>query len=132
LPEALAPLVPTHGLYAAGGGLMSSPWRVVVDLDAGTIYGGESEKPNTPSLGKMDTEATKPLAAADRDRLKQLGLDAWAEPPPGGPPSPPIADYDEILIVANGDDVFFLEGYGPIRRPVAARALEELRAAAGL
>lgn len=41
-------------------------------------------------------------------------------------------DYDELVIVADGDDVFFLEGYGPIRRPIAAKAITELRAIAKL
>ena len=52
------------------------------------------------------------------------------------PPRPsraePTADYDEIVIVCDGDDCFFLEGYGPIKRPAAAKLIEMLRAAGGL
>ena len=44
----------------------------------------------------------------------------------------PTADYDEIFVVLDGDDAFYLQGFGPIRRPVAAQAIIEFRAAAGL
>ena len=132
LPAALQPVVPAHGLYAAGGGLTSAPWRVVVDTDASTIYGGASvNKTGASSIGAQDKEATRPLAAADKARLVALGNDAWVEPPPSQP-AQPIADYDEILIVADGDDTFYLEGFGPIRQPIAAKTIAALRSAAGL
>jgi hypothetical protein len=61
----------------------------------------------------------------------ELAADAWAEPPPSQPPVG-TADYDEILIIADGDDTFFLQGFGPIRRPAAAKLIEMLRAAGAL
>jgi len=131
LPEKVAPLVPRHGIYAAGGGLTSAPWRVVVDDDANTIYGGSSRQQNASSLGKLETEQTKPLTPRNKELLGKLAADAWTEPAPATPPEP-TADYDEIVIVADGDDCFYLEGYGPIRRPAAAKLIEMLRAAAGL
>jgi len=131
LPEKVAPLVPRHGIYAAGGGLTSAPWRVVVDDDANTIYGGASKQQGGSTLGKLDTEQTKPLTPRNKELLGKLATDAWSEPAPGKP-ADPTADYDEILIVADGDDCFFLEGFGPIRRPAAAHLIEMLRAASGL
>jgi hypothetical protein len=83
------------------------------------------------AVGRQDRETTKPLAAADRDHLVALANDPWAETAPSRPP-PPTADYDELLIVADGDDTFYLEGFGPIRRAAAAKAIEALRGAAGL
>jgi hypothetical protein len=131
LPVKLAPLVPQHGIYAAGGGLTSAPWRVVVDDDANTIYGGSSQQQGGSTLGKLDREQTKPLTPRNKDLLGKLASDAWTEPAPGKG-ADPIADYDEILIVADGNDCFFLEGFGPIRRPAAAHLIEMLRAASGL
>jgi len=78
-------LVPNHGIYAAGGGLTSSAWRVVVDYDAKTIASGTTAQHGAPSYGKLDHEATKQLADADRDRLARRGNDAWLEPPPRTP-----------------------------------------------
>jgi len=131
LPANLIPLVPQHGIYAAGGGLTSAPWRVVVDDDANTLFAGSSKTANTPSFGKLEKEATQALSPHNKDYLGKLADDAWREPAPATPPEP-TADYDEIIIVSEGDDCFFLEGYGPIKRPAAARLIEMLRAAGGL
>jgi len=131
LPANLIPLVPQHGIYVAGGGLTSAPWRVVVDDDANTLFAGSSKTANTPSFGKLEKESTQPLSPHNKDYLGKLADDAWREPAPATPPEP-TADYDEIVIVADGDDCFFLEGYGPIKRPAAAKLIEMLRAAGGL
>jgi hypothetical protein len=131
LPAAIQPLLPKHGVYVAGGGLVSSAWRVVLDLDAKTIYAGSATHPNAPSFGPMDKEATKDLSQRNQELLMGLANAAWAEPAAKDPPNP-TADYDELFIVLEGDDTFYLEGYGPIRQPGAAKAIVELRAAAGL
>jgi hypothetical protein len=131
LPPALLPLLPKNGIYASGGGLTSPPWRIVVDLDAKTIFVGQSTKPNAPSTGKLEKEAIKELSARNGAYLMGFAHTAWTEAPPTTPPEP-TADYDEVLVVLEGDDTFYLEGYGPIRRPEAAKTIVELRAAAGL
>lgn len=131
LPPAIAALLPVHGVYIAGGGLVSTPWRVVVDYDKKTIYGGTSKQANGPSYGAMDKETTRELSPRNEVLLVKLAEDAWRETPPKGPIDP-TADYDEIFVVLDGDDAFYLQGYGPIRRPLAAKAIIEFRAAAGL
>jgi len=131
LPDVIKPLLPQRGFYAAGGGMVSSAWRVVVDRDAKTIFAGTAAGPNASSFGKLDTEATKPLSQRNDVHLTELAEDAWREPPSTDRPNP-TADYDEILIVVDGNDAFLLQGYGPIKQPRAAKAIEELRAAAGL
>ena len=110
---------------------MSSPWRIVVDLDQKLIYIGSSQGANKPSFGKLEKEVTKDLSPRNASHLMGLAHTAWIEPPPTRP-ADPIADYDEVLIVLEGDDTFYLQGYGPIRRPDAAKLIVELRAAAGL
>jgi hypothetical protein len=47
-------------------------------------------------------------------------------------PPDPVAGYDEFFVVADGDELFFLQGHGPIKRPKAVSAIEALRAAAAL
>jgi hypothetical protein len=131
LPKLIQPLLPKHGIYAAGGGLTSSAWRVVVDADAASVRAGTSAKPNAPSYGALDKQASLPIARADVAGLMALGEAAWREPPPSTPPSP-TADYDEILIVVDGDDAFYLEGYGPIRRDAGAAVIKAVRVAGKL
>jgi hypothetical protein len=130
LPKAVAPLVPQHGVYAAGGGLTSAPWRVVIDDDANTIYAGSSKQVNGSSLGKLDKEQTQPLSPHNKEYFAKLADEAWREPLVRN--TDPIADYDELLIIGDGDDTFLLEGYGPIKRPKAAKLIEMMRAAGGL
>jgi IPT/TIG domain len=131
LPKVIQPLLPKHGIYAAGGGLTSTPWRVVVDADAAIVRAGTSAKSNAPSYGPLDKQASVPIARADLASLIALGEAAWREPPPTTPPSP-TADYDEILIVVDGDDAFYLDGFGPIRRDAAAAVIKAVRAAGKL
>ncbi|CAN5893295.1 hypothetical protein BH11MYX3_BH11MYX3_09100 [soil metagenome] len=131
LPSAILPLVPRHGVYVAGGGLVSPAWRVVLDLDAKTLYGGSASAANAPSFGPMEVESTKALSQRNQELLMGLANAAWGEPATQDAVSP-TADYDEIFVVLEGDDTFYLQGFGPIRRPAAANAIVELRAAAGL
>jgi hypothetical protein len=131
LPAAIQPLLPARGVYLAGGGLMSSAWRVVVDYDKKTIYGGQAKQTNAPSFGKMPIEDTRELSPRNEVHLTKVAEDVWREAPPREPVDP-TADYDEIFVILDGDDAFYLQGFGPIRRPVAAQAIIEFRAAAGL
>jgi len=131
LPAAILPLLPRSGVYIAGGGLMSPGWRVVLDLDAKTIYAGSTSKRNSPSFGPMEKESKRDLSQRNQEFLMGLAHAAWSEPPSKDPPHP-TADNDEIFVVLEGDDTFFLEGYGPITQPAAAKAIIELRAAGGL
>ena len=130
LPDVVKPLLPQRGFYAAGGGLVSSAWRVVVDRDAKTIFGGTADGANAASFGKMDKETTKPLSQRNDTHLTEICEVAWREAPVKSTDA--TADYDEILIIVDGDNAFYLQGFGPIKTPGAAKAIEELRAAAGL
>jgi hypothetical protein len=105
-------------------------FRVIVDTDAKTIYTG-SAPADTKLAGKLADERTRELTPRNEQHLMQLCADAWGEPAPATPPDR-VEGYDEFLIIADGDEVFFLEGHGPITRPAAARAIEALRAAAAL
>ena len=75
----------------------------------------------TPSFGPMDKESTKDLSPRNEQLLMELANAAWTEIPPDEPLDPTV-DYDEVFVVVSGDDTFYLQGYGPIRRPLAAKA----------
>jgi hypothetical protein len=131
LPIPLAPQIPRRGLYAAGGGLVSSAWRVALDLDTGVLRVGRSAKTGSSSIGPMPEEWKRCLDADTLHSLIEAADAAWREPDPLTPPNP-TADYGEVLVIADDDAVFYHDGYGPIRRARAAKAVELLRIAAGL
>jgi len=130
LPTELQPLVPRHGAVTTGGGVKSPVFRVIVDTDAKTIYTGSAPAGSTLA-GKLPAERTRELTPANEHHLMQLCADAWSEPAPVTAPER-VAGYNEYLIVADGDEIFFVDGRGPITRPAAARAIEALRAAGAL
>jgi len=130
LPPELAPIVPQHGAVATGGGVKSPVFRVVIDTDQKTIYTGRAPADSKLS-GKLADEQMRELTPRNEQHLMKLCADAWNEPAPATPPDR-VEGYDEFLIVADGDEVFFLEGHGPITRPAATKAIEALRAAAAL
>jgi hypothetical protein len=131
LPPEIQPLVPRHGVYLAGGGERSEVFRVIVDTDAKTIYGGKAPAASPVHAPKLADERTRELTPRNEQHLMRLCADAWAEPAPAHDPDP-VAGYDEFFVIADGDEVFFLHGHGPILRPKAKQAIETLRAAAAL
>lgn len=130
LPPELAPLVPVHGVLATGGGVKSKLFRIVVDTDQKVIVAG-SAPPDTKLDAKLADQITRELTPRNEQHLMQLCADAWQEPAPTTPPDR-VEGYDEFLIIADSDELFLLEGHGPITRPAAAKAIEALRAAAAL
>lgn len=134
LPAAIVADVPQHGIYVAGGGLTSAPWRVVVDYDKQTIYAGSSTVQDVPSNDRLVRQHTTPLTAPNKEHLAKLAEAVWHEPAPATP-GEVTADYDELIVVADGEDCFYLDNGGPItadRRPAAAKLIEDLRAAGAL
>lgn len=130
LPKEIQPLVPAHGVYLTGGGARSTVFRVIVDTDAKTIYTGTSP-PGSPLYGKMANELTRDLTPANEQHLMKLCADAWGERAPASA-SDPVEGYEEVLVVADNAELFFLHEHGPIKRPAAVKAIEALRAAASL
>lgn len=129
LPAELAALVPTHGVLTTGGGVKSPLFRIIVDTDAKTIVTGSA--PAGTALGtKLADERTRELTPRNEKHLMQLCADAWGENAPASSDS--VEGYDEFLIIADGEELFLLHGHGPIKRPLAAKAIETLRAAAAL
>ena len=130
VPPEIQKLLPKRGVYLAGGGDKSPVFRVVVDTDAKTIYTG-SAPAASPLHGAMAEERTRELTPRNEQHLMKLCADALAEPAPKEGPDP-VVGYDEFLVIADGDKVFFLRGHGPIKRQRAIKAIEALRAAAAL
>jgi hypothetical protein len=130
VPAEIQKLLPTHGVFLAGGGDKSPVFRIVIDTDAKTIYTGKAPAA-TPLHGALAEERTRELTPPNEQHLMQLCMDAQSEPAPEVPPER-VLGYDEILVIVDGDNVFFLQGRGPITRPRAIKAIEALRAAAAL
>ncbi len=130
LPKDIQALVPAHGVYLSGGGARSTVFRVIVDTDAKTIYTGTSP-PGSPLYGKLADERTRELTPANEQHLMRLCADAWTEPAPAVSDEP-VEGYEEVLVVADNAELFFLHEHGPIKRPAAMKAIEALRAAASL
>jgi hypothetical protein len=128
LPKAIEPLVPKHGIYAAGGGLMSSPWRIVLDYDAKQVKFGRDKKVRAPSFAEMaetgaravGDETLSVVHIADKS-LREAEIARTS----------PIADYSEIVIACKGDDCIYYNPYGPARAPEAQQLLKVLRGACG-
>jgi hypothetical protein len=129
LPEAIRPLLPERGIYAAGGGLTSSGWRIALSID-GSLEGGRAKGANKPSFGEMDDKVSKKIGGRDLAAVFALADEVWREK--REPNLSPTADYDEIIAIVDGDEAFFLQGYGPIRGGSAADLIERLRALAGI
>jgi hypothetical protein len=130
LPKEIQGFVPKHGIYLAGGGAASAVFRVIIDTDAKTIYTGTSPA-GTPLHGKLAEERTRELTPANEQRLMKLASDACTERPPATEPEA-VASYDEYLVIADNTELFFLHQQGPIQRPLAVKAIAEIRAAAAL
>jgi hypothetical protein len=130
LPAEIQPLVPQRGVYLAGGGERSAVFRVVVDTDAKTIYSGTGPAAS-PLHGTLADGRTRELTPRNEEHLMRLCGDAWSEGAPAHA-AEPVEGYDEFLIIADGDRLFFLQGHGPIKQPKALKAIEALRAAAAL
>jgi hypothetical protein len=127
LPVELAPHVPAHGVLVLGGGVKSPAFRIVVNTDAKTISSA-SGPADTPLAGTMPQERTRELTPRNEQHLMRLCADAWMEDVPPQRHDP-VEGYEEYLVIADGEELFFLHERGPIKRPLAVKAIEALRAA---
>jgi len=128
IPGAVAPGVPQRGIYAAGGGLTNSAWRVIVDLDTLSVQYSESEAHGSSSVGEMDQNWNWIVAHPDLAPIVEAADRAWRAE--RVVTEDPIVDYMELLILADGEQVFVLDGHGPIIEPAAQGLIDALRSLA--
>ena len=126
LPKVIQPLVPKRGIYAAGGGLTSSSWRIGVNIDTNELIAGENPQVNSKSFEVMPRTYRVTLPRKVVIELVGLADKAWRHT--SEPPDHPIADYDELLVVGDGEEVFKEQGYGPLQDGPAKTLLERLHA----
>jgi hypothetical protein len=126
IPVTIQPMLPKRGIFAAGGGTTTMPWRTIVDLDAGTVTTATSPNVGAAWFSKLEKESTRPVTGDERNDLTDLAEHAWREPMPTI--GTPAAGYDEVLVSVDGAQAFFLEGYGPITPTAAARLVGKLKA----
>lgn len=125
VPKVILPKLPKRGIYAAGGGSVSSSWRIVLDLDRQDLWVGANPKANSKSFGVMPKHAVRRLSCADLQSLLTPADKAWRERPMI--PSNSTVDYGEILILVDGPVVRVIQGYGPIRAVHAKALIDALR-----
>jgi hypothetical protein len=126
VPDEVLALLPWKGIYAAGGGSSSPAWRVVVTLE-GDLRAGSNARPGSSSTAVLDKKRVK-LPPETLAALVKLADRAWREKPPR--PPPPADDYAEILVVADGEEVFVLDPKGPIGGGAAGELVARLQAEA--
>jgi hypothetical protein len=123
VPEVIRARLPNQAIYAAGGGLTSEPWRVVLETGGRMTAGrGDSGGPSHGSL-PITWAATVPFAQVRE--IVVLGDRAWRED--RSPTRHPTADYDEVLAMRDDGEVFFAQGFGPLRGGAAELLLTRLR-----
>lgn len=125
VPPALIERTQAIAIYAAGGGLTSVPWRVELDL-YGHCLAGRGTSAGQSSLGHLPDQRRSMLSAEELTPIVAIADRAWREP--REPNAQPTADYDEVLLFRDGDELFYLQGFGPIRGGAAQQLIERLRA----
>jgi hypothetical protein len=121
-------ILPARGVYAAGGGLTSQPWRVTVDYDAQTLVAGQGAPDGAAPTAPLHTTWHRDLTPAEVAGLTALTEHAWRTLPEIN--QHPTADYDEVIAVVDGDAALWVEGFGPLTGP-AAQVVAELHRLAG-
>lgn len=124
ISDAVAPQVPQRGIYAAGGGMTSSAWRVIINLDDASIEHADSEADGSSSVGEMDENQQWALEPAELSALIALADAAWREDQP--PVEDPTADYGELVILADGDAVRVIQPFGPAVAPHTRALIDAL------
>ncbi len=112
-------------IYAAGGGLTSTPWRVELDL-LGHCLAARGTSPGQSSLGHLPDQRRSMLSTEELTGIVGLADRVWREP--RSPNTQPTADYDEVLLFRDGAEQFFLQGFGPFRGGAAQELIARLRA----
>jgi hypothetical protein len=125
LSDDLQALMPWQGIYAAGSGVASPAWRVVVTVE-GDLRAGSNAKPGSSPIALVDKKRRKlePAVLAD---LMKLADRAWREKRGKDDENP---EYSEMLVVADGADVFQLDGKGPVKGGAAEELVQRLKAEA--
>jgi hypothetical protein len=148
LHDEILALLPWQGIYAAAGGTISPAWRVVV-TSSGDLRAGSNGKPGASTTALVDRKRRR-FDKATLAEIIAMADRVWREPEPGktkrrgkatstSSPTPaapvggdPFAavDYGELLVIADGPQVFILIEQGPITRPAAAALIKRLQAEA--
>ncbi len=136
LPEPLHALLPWQGIYAAGGGLVSPSWRVVVTLD-GELRAGSNAKPGSSSIAVLDKKKRQ-LDPATLKQVIALADGAWRDkrekkrldPASNKKGLPSDVDYGELLVMVDGTEGYFFDAQGPIKGGAAETLVRLLQAEA--
>ena len=98
---------------------------MVVDLDSRQLFTGVNPRMSSSSFGPMPKHKKIKLRFEDAARIVRMADRVWRAK--HAVPARPIADYQEIIILVDGDEAFYLEGFGPIRSPEGKALLKKLQ-----
>ncbi|MCC6874255.1 MAG: hypothetical protein IT378_08085 [Sandaracinaceae bacterium] len=127
LPPAIQGPLMHLTIYAAGGGLTSRPWRIRLSL-YGNLSAAEGDRAGGSSAGTLPRNWETQVSERELREIVALADRAWREP--RQPSAHPTADYDEVLAMRDGDEVFFVQGFGPLRGGAVEALIARLRAVA--
>lgn len=126
LPAAVAERVPQRGIYAAGGGSTSTPWRIVVNFDVLSVDYAKSDELGGASYGDLAESWQWLVAYGEMAPLVTLADAVWREP--AAPSDDPSVDYAEIIVLADGDEVRFIQPFGRFEATHARALVDALHA----
>jgi len=125
VPAPIMPFLPKHGVYASGAGAKSTPWRAVLDFDAKTLTTATGTMIGGLAFDKTLKETTHPLSDLELADARHLAELAWREPMPVL--THPSGDYGEVLVSIDGNQAFYLDGFGPMQPVSAATLVHKLK-----
>lgn len=124
VPEVIRTRLQNNSIYAAGGGLTSTPWRVVLSL-YGAVYAGVGDQAGAASHERLTHEWSARISDPELHRIVMVADRAWREQQP--PNLHPTADYDEVVALRDPSGVFFAQGFGRFRGGALAELVAIVR-----
>ncbi len=112
VPEQAKSLLPKKGIVLIGGGLMSAGSRAVVDIERKVLSFGKNNGANSTPYGKLPDEGSMAITDADFEKIINLANRIW-ESEDSFYNMPPIADFNAIIILADGQEIKMINSYGP-------------------
>jgi hypothetical protein len=117
-------LLPARGVVAGGGGFMSMPWRIVVDLDARTLRAARGGEPGQSLIAPLPETREAELSRNTANRIEATALHSLEQD--STPQTVFTADSMGVPIIADGARAWELMPAGPITEGPAAELRELL------
>lgn len=124
IPEEIHRHLWPEGIYAAGGGSASAPWRISLSL-AGLLEAAESDERGARATGVLQRQWFVHVPAAAMREIVALADRTWRELRPQ--PRHPSTSYSEVLAIRDHRAAYFFDGRGAIRGGAAEALIARVR-----